>query len=245
MARKLLSVWRNWLWPAGSIVCTAFFWRSAAAQYREPSEYNPTEVRFISAGLLQSEFRPLASNTLDDSLAIRYDQLMPVVGFRQGGVEILAGYTRYDLRGTSCESVILSATVLQDLLVAGGLKEALLLPVMFSSDFVKAETQGPTRETFSVTSLGIGAGLKFRSFGRSHDAWVSLLGVAHYSFEGLGTGSGFSPALIGEATVLLPDAVWSVSLAMGYRFRLQSWSMSEERFNYRSVSHGPYIGVVF
>jgi hypothetical protein len=72
-----------------------------------------------------------------------------------------------------------------------------------------------------------------------------VLGIAQYSFEGLGTGSGFSPALTGEAGALLPEALSFVSLAAGYRFRLQTWSMGETKFNYRSLSHGPYVGVVF
>ena len=245
MARELFSVCRGCPGVALTIVWEILLRNPAAAQYRESPEYQLSEARFISAGFFICDFRPSTSNTLDDSLAIRYDQLMPVIGFHQGIVDVVAGYTRYRQEGMNREAVLLSATMSPELPLTGGREEALLLPVMLSSNFGKAETRGPQRETFNIASLGIGVGLKFRSCGPSHDGWVSLVGLVHYSFEGFGIGSGFSPALIGEAAVLLPDVVWSIPLALGYRFRLQSWEMSEEKFNYRSVSHGPYMGVVF
>jgi hypothetical protein len=214
-------------------------------QYREGREYEPSETRFLSLGFFQRTFRPLASNPLDDSMAIAYERFMPVLGVRQGPVDVVVGYTRFRLRGISRETVLLAATFRQEISLAGEVGERLLLPVLLATDFTKAQAAGPQRETFGVASLGVGTGLKFRSTGRGHDASIDVLGVVHYSFDGLGTGSGFSPALIAEANLLLPDALSFSSLVLGYRLRLQSWKMSEAKFNYHSVSHGPYIGVVF
>jgi hypothetical protein len=214
-------------------------------QYREGREYQPSETRFLSLGFFQRSFRPMASNPLDDSMAIAYERFMPVLGLRQGPVDIMLGYTRFRLRGISREAVFLAAAYRQELPLSGEAGERLVLPLLLSTDFTKAQAAGAQRETFGVASLGIGTGVKFRSIGAGHDASIELLGVAHYSFDGLGTGSGFSPAMIAEASLLLPDALSFTSLVLGYRLRVQSWSMSEEKFNYRSLSHGPYLGVVF
>jgi len=34
-------------------------------------------------------------------------------------------------------------------------------------------------------------------------------------------------------------------LTFGYRFRYQSWSISDPRLDYTSTFHGPYIGAMF
>jgi hypothetical protein len=34
-------------------------------------------------------------------------------------------------------------------------------------------------------------------------------------------------------------------LALGYRFRFQTWAMSNSRFNYRALVHGPFVGLLF
>jgi hypothetical protein len=120
VARNLLAVRRAWLRPVWCGVAALFLWNTAAAQYLEPGEHRRPDTRFVSAGVLQREFHPLASNILPDSLAIRYDQLMPVIGFRHGVLDILAGYTRYRLRGAKREALIISASASQELLLAGG-----------------------------------------------------------------------------------------------------------------------------
>lgn len=217
---------------------------TAGGQYREPSEYRQFEERFVSAGFLHRDFRPRTGNPVADSLAIRYDGLMPVAGFRQGPVDIVAGYMQYRLAGVKREAVILAASVAQDVPLTKRGGTALLLPVVLSTDFARSEANGPRRETFNIASLGVGTGLKVRSTGAAHDLWFGAVLMAHYSFEGPGTGSGFSPALIAEAAGLFPRALPFAGLAAGYRLRLQSWSMSAAKFDYRSLSHGPFIGIM-
>jgi hypothetical protein len=233
------------------LACLAYFGAlagcccTAHAQYREHAESGPSEARFLSIGYLQRTFDPQASNTLGDTATISYDRMMPVAGLRQGVLDMLIGYARYSLQGESKETILIAANVRQELPLAGGKETMLLAPLMLATDYVKAESAGPQRETFSVASVGIGAGMKLRQVGSGYDASVEVLAAAHYSIDGLGTGSGFSPALIAEAGVFLPDALSFASLAAGYRLRLQSWNMSDDKLDYQSVSHGPYVGVWF
>jgi hypothetical protein len=218
---------------------------NANSQYRDEPPYRQPEARFVSLGFLQRTFRPLGSNPLADSLAISYDRFMPVIGLRQGLLDILLGYTRYRMQGASRETILLVATARQEFPLTRGSAGALVVPVALSTDFTKAQTTGSLRENFGVASIGAGSGLKVRSAGRGYDASIEVLGLAHYSFDGLGTGSGFSPALTAEASILLPDALSFAGLVGGYRLRIQSWRMSEDKFDYTSVSHGAYVGIGF
>jgi hypothetical protein len=68
---------------------------------------------------------------------------------------------------------------------------------------------------------------------------------AQYSSEGFSVGTGFSAATMGDAVLQIRDVGILEGIAVGYRFRLQTWAMSEARFNYRSLSHGPYLGILF
>jgi len=61
----------------------------------------------------------------------------------------------------------------------------------------------------------------------------------------LSTGSGFSGAVVLDASTVFRTIGIADGLALGYRFRLQTWSLSNARFDYRAVSHGPYIGIAF
>jgi hypothetical protein len=73
---------------------------------------------------------------------------------------------------------------------------------------------------------------------------VSTGVVAQYSFEGLSTGSGFSPAVLAEGVAYFPRVGVLDGLIAGYRFRWQSWSLREGQFDYRVISHGPFVGVM-
>lgn len=217
----------------------------AFGQYYEPSEYQQPEARYASAGFLQRDFRPLGSNPLVDSLAVRFNTLMPVIGLRQGPVDVTFGYTRFTLRGERREAIFLGARFTNDIAVAGTKPGALLIPLVIGTDYTKAQNVGRERETFNVVSVGIGGGVKYRYSTRSVDVTVGVTEIVHYAFEGFNTGSGFSAATVGEAGVLFPGAVALDGVALGYRFHYQTWSMSDRRFNYRSLSHGPYIGLMF
>jgi hypothetical protein len=215
------------------------------AQYYEEREYAPTEARYVYAGLARPDFLPRSSNPLPDSVAVSFRGLMPMIGFRQGPVDISVGYMTYSLRGMSRSATFLNATVMQELPLTRGGAGALVLPVVLAADYTRAETIGFERDNFNIASLGLGLGLKYRYQRRDLDLSLHMLGVAHYSSEGFSTGTGFSSAALAEALVLLPEAIIGNGIVFGYRFRLQNWSMSNDKFNYRLISHGASVGIMF
>lgn len=217
----------------------------ARAQYYEPDEYQQPNDRFAYIGAMERDFQSRSSNNLPDSARIGFTRWMAMVGIRQGLFDITFAYNRFTLRGEKKTTVFFGATAMQDIPIAGKRPTALVIPVMISADFTKAENTGPSRQDFNIASLGIGAGLKFRASGSALDFSLYVTEVVHYSFEGLSSGSGFSAATLGEASLSLTRIPLVGGIVVGYRFRYQTWAMSDEQFNYRALSHGPYLGVGF
>lgn len=195
-------------------------------------------------GAMQRNFAPRSSNTASDSTRISYDKLMPMIGFRQGPVDIFVGYTKFDQNGNSKATIFVGTVVSTELPVSGRRKSALVVPLMFAADYTKAESSGPQREDFNVASLGLGAGLKYQLSTSSVDFSVHAGELLQYSTEGFSIGSGFSASTLADASLVLRDILFS-GIALGYRFRYQTWAMSDAQFNYRVVSHGPYLGILF
>jgi len=214
------------------------------AQYYEPPEYEPSSARLISAGALQSDFAPRGSNPAGDSLGISYNTLVPFIGFRQGPVDVIVGYSRYQLRGATQSTVFARMVVSFELKLAGKRPSALVLPVFIAGDYTKAEGGGTSRSDFNIGSVGVGLGLQYRYYGGGTDFSVRIGQLIQYSFEGFGTMHGYSTATLAEASLLLPGVLLLDGVAIGYRFRYQVWSMSEDVFDYRYVTHGPYVGVM-
>ena len=225
------------------LLCGASF--TAHAQYYDDREFGSPANRYISAGFMQRDFQPRSSNPNPDSLAVRYDRTMPMIGFRQGNFDISFGYAGYTLHGRSRSTIFFGASFANEFPVTGRERTGLLIPLLISVDYTKAESAGPSRENFNIASGGIGAGLKFRHHASNLDFWLQAVEIAHFSTEGFSAGYGFSAATVGEAVLLLPRTLVFDGVALGYRFRLQTWSLNENRFNYRSFSHGPFVGVLF
>jgi hypothetical protein len=216
----------------------------ACGQYYEEREYRPTDARYIYLGAMKYDFAPRSSNTAPDSMRITCNELMPVIGFRQGPVDIIVGYTRFDQRGNSNAAIFVGTTVSTELPITGRRGSALVVPIMIAADYTKAESGGPQREDFNVASVGLGAGLKYQLSTGSVDFSVHAEEVLQYATEGFSVGSGFSAATLGDATLVLHEVILN-GIALGYRFRYQTWSMSDAQFNYRVISHGPSIGILF
>jgi hypothetical protein len=217
---------------------------SHAQYYDEERPYRPLEARYIYAGAMARDFAPRSSNNAPDSATIRYTELMPMIGFHQGVVDVFFGYTRFDQHGKSNATIFFGTLVSTDVHLSGGKSSTLLLPLLFAADYTKAESGGPERDNFNIASVGLGAGLKYRLSTEGFEFSVHAEELAQYSIEGLSTGSGFSAATLADASLIVRDIVLD-GLVLGYRFRYQTWSMSDERFDYRAVSHGPYLGVLF
>ncbi len=226
------------------VLLSLFFVAPVFAQYYERS-YDPPSNRFIHAGFLQKDFEPRSSNASPDSLTIRYSRIMPVIGFRQGLVDLLFGYTRFMLRGNEKSTLFASVIVGNDLPLSFSPTHALLVPIMISSDYTRADNTGGDKENFNIGSVGIGAGLKYRFIQPQFEFRIHAAEAIHWSFEGFSTGSGFSAATTGEALFVFRDALVLDGITLGYRFRYQTWNMNNARFDYKSLSHGAFVGVMF
>jgi hypothetical protein len=214
------------------------------AQYYE-QPYEQASNRFVHAGFLQRDFEPRASNALPDSLTINYGRIMPTIGFRQGLVDITFGYTRFSLRGDNKTSVFAAVNVGNEFPITFGRTHALLIPLIISSDYTRADNTGGDKENFNIGSLGIGAGMKYRYRQPRFEFALHAAQAIHWSFEGFSTGNGFSAATIGEALFTFRDALLLDGITLGYRFRYQTWNMNNDKFNYKSLSHGAFVGVMF
>ena len=221
---------------AGTCACTG--------QYVERRSYEPSVARFIAAGVFAREFTPRVSNDAPDSLRIRYTRIMPFVDLRQGPVDLSFGYAQYPLGGRTRIALFLGAVYTNDVLLSGNREGALILPILLAADFSKSESAGADRDHFNVGSVGIGAGLKYRLGGEEFDLSCSAAGVIHYSFEGYNIRSASSAAVLGDVTALIRTIRIGEGIAAGYRFRLQSWSTGGA-FDYRTVNHGLFLGVMF
>lgn len=240
--------WRRRAQGCSALLALAGLWALGTgelhAQYYQEREYKPSEARYIYVGAMQRDFAPRGSNTAPDSTRISYNELMPMIGFRQGPVDIFVGYTKFDQHGNSRATIFVGTVVSTEFPVSGRRKSALVVPLMFAADYSKAESSGPQREDFNIASLGLGAGLKYQLSTESLDFSVHAGELFQYSTQGFSIGSGFSAATLADASLVLRDVLFS-GIALGYRFRYQTWSMSDGKFNYRATTHGPYLGILF
>ncbi len=231
-----------WMLP---VVC-GILGAVARAQYYDPREESPSaEARLVYGGAMWRDFSPRAANSLPESATMRFTRVMPVVGFRTGLVDLLFGYTTYVNNGRSRSAVSFGGTVAGEFVALGGRPGALLVHLLLAADFTKVESGGSQRDDFNVASVGLGMGLEYRYRARSILFWVRAGVIAHYAIEGYSTGSGFSPAVTAESMLCFRDIGLFDGIALGYRFRLQTWSMNNAALDYRSLFHGPTLGVMF
>lgn len=227
-----------------TLLFASMFAQDLLAQYYE-RPYEHMENRFIHVGFFQRDFQPRSTNPFPDSLTINYSRIMPTIGFRQGLVDITFGYTRFFIRGQDKTSIFASVAVGNDLPITFSSTHAFLIPLMISSDYTRADNTGGDKENFNLGSVGIGAGLKYRFMNRGLEFSLLAAEAAHWSFEGFSTGSGFSAASIGEALFVFRDVLSLDGITLGYRFRYQTWNMNNAKFDYKSLSHGAFVGVMF
>ena len=243
MCRRSLRILWGGLTAAFILSCAP---PAGVAQYLEPSRsYAPSDARYLSAGIFERDFRPRGTNNAPESLAVSYTRVMPLVGFRQGPVDFLFGYTTYDLNGAARSAIYFGVTFTGDYILSGNRDRALVLPFLVDADFTKSESAGTLHDNFDVGSIGVGTGLKYRSNGESVDFSVMAAAIIHYSFDGYSLQTGSSPAAVAEAVALLPDVGILNGLALGYRFRFQAWTLGNGRYDYRTVNNGVFVGVMF
>jgi hypothetical protein len=227
----------------GAVICAGSL--PSVAQYIEPVEGLPIEPRFVSLGASWWNFAPLGSNVLPDSSAIRFNRVAPTLAYHDGQLDIAASYTTYAEGGESHPAIYFGGKFGQEIPLSGPRSAALTLPISALVEFTKVEANGLSRQTFNVGDIGLGAGLKYRSVSRTMQFWVEGGGVAALAFDAYSLGNGFCGAAYAEAALLIGDVGPFKGIALIYRFRWQSWSMSDHEFNYSSLVHGPELGVVF
>jgi hypothetical protein len=229
----------------GALILLVFVVATASAQYEEPRDFAPLEARYVAVGVLDRDWVPNTSNPLADSTGIRYRVWMPMISFHQGPVQIAFGYSRYTRGGESKEAVHFGTVLTNEVGIGGPRSRSFSIPLCLAADFTKAEAVGPKRDNFNIASLGVGAGLRYQYQSPAVDFGIHALGIIHFAFEGLGTGSGSSAALDCDARVMIKSVHIADGIVLGYRLRIQRWNMSDETFNYHATSHGPYLGVMF
>lgn len=217
---------------------------SARGQYETPREYSPFESRYASAGAMLRDFAPRLGFTGGDSLAIRFNAWMPMIGLHQGPLDVQFGYTRFSLKDGMRTAIFFCTTLANEISLVRGEPAALVLPVLLSVDYTKAESPGAERDHFNVASVGLGTGLKLRLLTPGTEFSAHAAALYHFSFEGFNTGNGSSLALVAEASLIVRTLHIGDGLVLGYRFRTQSWNLAGGRLNYRATAHGPYIGVL-
>lgn len=230
------------------LLCTALLLcccvSPAHAQYYEHMPTHPSS-RFVYGGFLAQRFEPRSTNAQADSLRISYRRIMPTVGYRQGLVDVTAGYTRFSLRGESRTALFVGLAVGHELPIAHTAAGGLLLRLLVSSDYTRAESTGSDKEDFIVGSAGVGAGLTYRLRQRGWEFSLAATEAVHGSFETFSTGIGFSAATTAEALLLLHNVLLFDGIALGYRLRYQTWNMNNAKFDYKALSHGAFVGVMF
>ena len=243
MRRNFGRIIRRGVAAAAILSCGASL---ALAQYLEQTRsYTPMDARFASIGMFARDFRPKGTNTAPDSLTVSYTRVMPLIGFRQGPVDFLFGYTPYDLHGASRSAIFFGVTFTGDYVIAGNRDQALVLPFLVDADFTKSESAGELHDNFDVGSVGIGTGIKYRINGESLDFSAMAAAIIHYSFDGYSLQTGSSPAAVAEVIALLPRVGILNGVALGYRFRFQAWTLGNGRYDYRTVNNGVFVGVLF
>lgn len=232
----------GWL---GAVLLIAACGSRTAAQYIEADDSLPVEPRFLSAGALWWKFDPKQSNPGVDSTTVRMDRVAPMISYRDGLLDLVVAYTTYSDMSGSHPAIFFGARLAQEVWLSRAPSGGLSLPVSILGDFTKVEGSGLQRETFNVGTIGLGAGLKYRWTGRSTQVWVEGGAAASFAFEAFSLRNGFSSVVFGEAALLLRRVGPFAGVAILYRVRLQNWSMSNSEFNYRSLVHGPSIGLLF
>jgi len=216
----------------------------AHAQYVEPWEESFPDVLYPGIGAGFCDFAPLSSNPTPPGEAIAYTIVMPVVGFTTSAVEIIFGYGRFSTPAGSRETILLSTTIAYDFRLAGGGRTRLVLPVQLVGDFTKAESPVKSASNFNIASTGLGTGLAFRSRSENLEIAVRATQSIQYSSEGFSANNGVAYLTQAEARLIVAGFLSLPGAVFGYRLRYQVWDLKDDRFDARSLMHGPFIGII-
>jgi hypothetical protein len=211
------------------------------AQYYEQEGSRPSGERYLSAGVLWKSFSPLPSNTSPTPLTYRI--VVPAIGLHLENLDVQFSYGRFSTIPGSQSTVSLNALYSLDVALTGAPRSGLSLPLLVGADYTRSGGGGMQSE-FNVGSIGLGVGLRYRKAGSGAHFSVGGGAIAQLGFAAFRPVYGFSGAVIGDATLLLTRFPLFGSLALGYRVRYQTWSLSDHVLRYSCLMHGPFVGVL-
>ncbi len=231
------------LWPAIILLIVS---AEASAQDFQSSlrESDLSEFRALGGGAAANVFESRSDNTLPDSLRIKFTTPMMFLEYRQMDIRIAVCYSHYELHGAGKASYSIYADGATDVPIIARRSGGLYLPIIISTNYVKAEDIGSSSSIFDVGSIGIGTGIKYRYLSESFGLQAYAGAVIHYSTVGFSVEHGSSSSMRAELEFLFPDLVWKGAVA-GYRFDAQQWIMTDEKLNYSRRYHGVFIGLFF
>jgi hypothetical protein len=233
-------IWRSFFFV---LTLTSTLTFDSAAQFLESPS---TPTRAIEGGLLFNRFKSRDDNSFPDSLRSSYDEPIPIIGYRDELVSLYLSYWKFKINGIETTELTASVKAGTDFRLTGKEKTFLAIPIALATDYTRVERSDLTRGSrFDVGSVGIGAGLKFKT-----DIGFARLGLEYlrfitYSTVSFGSGIGYSHVNFAEATFAIPHALGDYGLVIAYRYRDQDWLMDNKQYNYFSRWHGVSLGVMF
>ncbi len=236
---------RTWL-----MFCVLLCVQFSSAYSQEFGEENTrlSDFRSIGIGAAAHRFEAAAGNSLPDSLRIHFSSTAGIIEYRDLTTHIAFSYTPYTINGTSQTALSLSAESAYDIPLSQSRPDfsgqRLFLPIVISTNYVKASGSSHFTKDFNIGSLGIGAGIKYRYIGDSFGLQIFGVGCILVSSQGFSAETGTSTSVIAEASLMLPEVIGN-GIIVGYHFETQSWSLSNAAYNYRRQFQGPFIGIFF
>lgn len=224
------------------LICSAAVSQDFGYEYLMLSEY-----RALSGGYHQQKFTPRTSNTLHDSVVIRFSTALPTIELRQNNGRLSIGYQTYlDIFGKSKESFSVYGETHNDIVLTGRNENraAFVVPIVVAANYVRAETAQNGAKDFDIGSLGLGTGLKFKHFERSFGLQAYIIGTVYYASEGFSTEYGSQNSIAAELQCIIPEIIYE-GMIVGYRFESQRWNMNDVTLNYQRHYHGLFVGFLF
>lgn len=203
------------------------------------------DFRSVGASFLLQEFSARRTSTLPDTLQIQFSTPLPCIEYRQMNLSAALGYQTYQLQGKQRSALSVSLQQSNDFLLSGDShSSALYLPIMFSTNFVRAEGIPGKMRNFEVGSVGLGTGLKYQFITPGFGFQIFGIGTYHYSTAGFGTEYGNQLALQAEAMCILPDILFN-GIIFGVHIEKQEWNLNGVQLDYQRISRGLFLGVMF
>jgi hypothetical protein len=120
-----------------------------------------------------------------------------------------------------------------------------LLPLQISTDLTRVNTDEATNQ-FQQSSFQIGAGLGARAqLSENFKSTVRLVPGYGFSNSAGAFFGGTAASLDGKVRFILDEVFGSRGLIFGYDFRLKSYNIEGEQFDYDYTGHTISIGIIF